>query len=177
MHSEKAVGETHSASWFAVQWIETIRRLTIGVRSLRHELAECLHGSQLSETEFLLLWSCYRAGHKGVAQIELAARTGTSKAQTSVLVEALRQKALLESHRPRHDRRRQFWQLTSAGHETVERVVHEIAGQVDEFSKSFLVHEQHRLMQLLELATTLPWTNRPTAERAECRDNSLREAA
>lgn len=92
-------------------------------RHLRRWLADRLVRFQLSETEFCVLWLCRDAdGHGGRVQGDVAQAAGISPAQTSSLVERLRQRGLIAMQRSAIDRRRQVWRLLSEGEELLGRI-------------------------------------------------------
>jgi DNA-binding MarR family transcriptional regulator len=76
----------------------------------------------LSVPQFSVLWAC-RASDAAVSQNDLAADLAVSAAHVSGLVEQLREKNLLESHRAAADRRRQFWRLTPTGAALLNSIV------------------------------------------------------
>jgi DNA-binding MarR family transcriptional regulator len=70
------------------------------------------HG--LGTTQLLALWTCGEAP-QGVGQSDLAEQVGVSPAQASALVEQLKKRGLIDSHREAADRRRQRWTITNSG--------------------------------------------------------------
>jgi len=90
-------------------------------RSMRTMLVRQVASVGLNEMTFRLLWrlgqteEAAESTSPGVSQTDLARDLQISTAQTSGLVESLRQRGLLEGHRPKSDRRRQVWRLSPAG--------------------------------------------------------------
>ncbi len=70
-----------------------------------------------------------------------------SPAHVSGLVEQLRRKGLLEGHRPVTDRRRQLWRLTPDGCKTLETLVADCSGRLDEWLGS---NQREALRQLAD---------------------------
>lgn len=149
----------------ATRWVESAERMLACGRLLHGHISRQAGRHQLSEAEFSLLWACRDIPSSGVGQNELAARLAVSPAQVSGLVERLRRKGLLEGHRPSHDRRRQHWQLTPEGRDTLQAVLAGLAdwaGRLDEALRSerietWLLEEAksktggiRRLIQLLD---------------------------
>ncbi len=102
--------------------VELIHDLSCCHRLLRAWLDERLRTWELREAEFWALWLCNRLDPDGVVQHELASAAGVSEAQMSGLVERLRQGGLLIGCRGEPDRRRQYWRLTVAGNELLQRI-------------------------------------------------------
>lgn len=98
------------------------RELAIGVRALG-----------LSETQVRLLWLlrstklAEKASQPPPDQTRLATELGLSAAQTSSMVDILRQQGAVVSKSFPGDRRRQIWQLTTAGLELTQRIVTHLA--------------------------------------------------
>lgn len=82
-------------------------------REVRRALATPLATVQLTLDEFFLLAACDAPTLPG--QTELTALAALSPAQTSTLLEGLRQRAWLTPERDAADRRRQVWGLTTDG--------------------------------------------------------------
>jgi DNA-binding MarR family transcriptional regulator len=108
-------------------WITIIQRVWSCGRQLRRWLGEQLAPWQLTDSEFLLLFSCSQASEQGLAQNDLSGALGMSPAQVSNLVEQLGRKELLRVTRPPLDRRRQMIQLSSRGVRLVETILGNLA--------------------------------------------------
>jgi DNA-binding MarR family transcriptional regulator len=119
-------GSTPSASAQAglrgAQWVELICEISKYQQLVRNLLSERAGRWNLTDTEFLVLWLCRRAGPEGIAQHELATTVGISAAGMSGLVEKLRCRNLLDSRRSPRDRRRQLWQPTPSGAQILDDV-------------------------------------------------------
>lgn len=111
-----------------------LMRLFHGVAyEARHTLSRALHRQDMTEAEFLLLWTCFRRAAKPVGQQRLVFDVGLSKAQTSGLLESLRRKQYLSGERSVDDRRRQLWQITSLGRQQVEEVLRHLDGNTGDW--------------------------------------------
>jgi len=97
----------------------------------RQTLSRALHRQDMTEAEFLLLWTCFRRAAKPVGQHRLVFDVGLSKAQTSSLLESLRRKQYLSGERSADDRRRQLWQITPLGRQQVEEVLRYLDGNTE----------------------------------------------
>jgi DNA-binding MarR family transcriptional regulator len=82
-------------------------------RVVRRSLAAPLNTVGLTFEEFFLLSGCDSAALPG--QSELTALASLSPAQTSTLLDGLRQRSWLTPERDPADRRRQVWGLTNEG--------------------------------------------------------------
>ena len=92
-------------------------------RQLRRWLAERLARFELTESELQVLWLCSQSRPGGGwVQGELAQAAGLSPAQTSSLVERLRQRGLMAMKRSTLDRRRAVWQLLAQGEDLLLRI-------------------------------------------------------
>lgn len=111
-------------------WIAALDSWLVGARRLGHELELCLAPWGLTEALFSLLWACGQVPRTGLSQSELAQQTGLSPAHVSGLVELLRRRGWLAGGRAAHDRRRQVWQLTVEGQETLEAACHRLAANL-----------------------------------------------
>lgn len=115
------------------EWTELLRRS----RWIRMELAARLAGSSISDIQLLAMWLCRRrvehAAEGGVPQLELAAALALSPAQTSHVLEQLRQQGWLVSHRPAQDRRRQLWRLTPSGEQQLHSAMARLPGCATRF--------------------------------------------
>jgi DNA-binding MarR family transcriptional regulator len=96
-------------------WLQLVLQVGTVARAARRQLAAQVASSELSEQEFLVLWLCGDASFTQRGQCELADAVGVSPAQMSGLVDRLRRRNLLQFERLGRDRRRQVWQLTTAG--------------------------------------------------------------
>lgn len=105
-------------------------RIADGRRCARR-LSKAVREHGLSEAEFRLLWVLWEEkvfdSASSVVQNDIVERTGASPAQVSALVEALREKRLIQSIVDKHDRRRQRWQFTEVGKASFERVVTQVS--------------------------------------------------
>ena len=90
-------------------------------RQLRRDISLRLAPEEITAEDFLTL-RLLDTARDGISQVELAEVLGISPAQTSGLVERLRQKGWITAHRDPHDRRRQCWIVTDAGREEDRRL-------------------------------------------------------
>lgn len=107
---------------------QLLQKLQAIVDELRYAMRTAMQPHGLRDVHFLLLWNCQAAKDYGVAQRELATALSLSPAQVSGLVEELRQRTLLASHRPTSDRRQQRWRLTADGQRLLQEVVSDELG-------------------------------------------------
>jgi DNA-binding MarR family transcriptional regulator len=122
--------------------------VSVCARQLRRALATHTSACGVSDTEFLLLWSC--AQHvEGISQSELAAAIGVSPAQLSGLVERLRQRGWLDAQRSREDRRRQCWRLTDEGRTLLDRGLEALTPLASHLEQSTSAEELKAAEQLL----------------------------
>jgi DNA-binding MarR family transcriptional regulator len=92
-------------------------------RHLRRWLSDRLARFELTDSEFQVLWLCSHSRPcGGWVQGELADAAGISPAQTSILVEKLRQRGLMAMKRSTIDRRRAVWQLLTQGEDLLARI-------------------------------------------------------
>ena len=92
-------------------------------RQLRRWLTDRLVRFELTDSEFQVLWLCAQSRPSdGWVQGDLAQAAGISPAQTSSLVERLRQRGLIEMKRSTIDRRRQVWHLLAQGEDLLFRI-------------------------------------------------------
>lgn len=92
-------------------------------RQLRRWLTDRLVRFDLTDSEFRVLWLCSQSRNSGGwVQGDLAQATGISPAQTSSLVERLRQRGLIDMKRSTIDRRRQVWHLLNQGEDLLGRI-------------------------------------------------------
>ncbi|MBX3415825.1 MAG: hypothetical protein KF708_24290 [Pirellulales bacterium] len=106
--------------------------VSVAARRLRASLAEQIAGHGLGESEFALLWACYRPASdrleaEGLTQIELSQLLELSPASVSGLVEDLRRAGLLAGARSTVDRRRQVWHLSEQGDALIRRLLEELS--------------------------------------------------
>jgi DNA-binding MarR family transcriptional regulator len=134
----------------AARVAELLQRIAACGRVLRHALAKHATSATFNDSEFLLLWTCHRAGGDGTAQCELASAAGLSPGQVSGVVERLRVRGLLRAHRPAADRRRQLWQLTGAGQDLVEQSLREMLPAATDISAKLDAQSQQILISLLD---------------------------
>lgn len=105
------------------RWVHIIQRVWSCGRQLRKWLADQLAPWQLSDSQFLLLFSCGQSYGEGVAQQDLSAALDISPARISGLVEELAARELVCLSRPAQDRRRQLVQLTTRGARLLETIL------------------------------------------------------
>lgn len=91
-------------------------------RQLRRDISLRLAPEEVTAEDFLTL-RLLETTTDGISQVELAEVLGISPAQTSGLVERLRQRGWITPHRDPHDRRRQCWIVTDAGRNEDRRLV------------------------------------------------------
>jgi DNA-binding MarR family transcriptional regulator len=133
----KATNSSRSARDARGRIDSACRQAVAGKLALR-ELARWVDGSGVSETEFRLLWLLFasdeqtrRCARSPLDQCELAKQLAVSPAQVSGVVERLRTLVLVERVTCQGDRRRQCWQLTTAGRALILKIV----AAVDAFSQ------------------------------------------
>jgi len=117
----------------ARQCIELAERISVCGRKLHDELSHLVGRWQLSPPQFSLLWACRHARAEGFSQNQLAGVMAVSPAHVSGLVEQLRRKGLLEGRRAAVDRRRQLWRLTPDGRDTLEALIADCSGRLDDW--------------------------------------------
>lgn len=152
----------------ALRWAALVALATVTARRLRASLAEQIAKHGLGESEFALLWACYRPASQrleteGLTQIELAQMLELSPASVSGLVEELRQAGLLAGARSTVDRRRQVWHLTEQGEQLIARLLAELAGWSAALDRACEREQQRTLAETL--AQLLANAN-PTASHA-----------
>lgn len=131
------------------EWARIIRLLSVCERQLRKELAQQTAASGLTDTDFLLLFSCRQAGPPGIPQNELGAALGTSAASVSGLVEQLKRRGLLRVERGDSDRRRQYLRLSPDGLELVERLLVDLTSWTAKLQEKVTRDEIRRGEELL----------------------------
>lgn len=113
----KIPAETNRPTDEDVRWFLDVATATWGLgKHLRRTLNDLLAEQGISEEDFLVL--ALLSGHPaGLSQIEVATTAGISTAQTSGLVERLKNRGWLVATRDPNDRRRQVWRLQPSGAE------------------------------------------------------------
>lgn len=100
----------------------TCRAAIVGRRAAR-ALAAWAKPFELSEPEFQLLWCLRPVVGEGIDQTSLAQNLSLSAAQVSATVERLRRGGWIVPYVTAADRRRQYWQLTAAGHALLAKML------------------------------------------------------
>lgn len=118
-------------------------------RHLRRALTEHVSRFDLSDTEFLLLWSCGQTVNHGIAQNELAQIVGVSPAQLSGLIDRLSARQLVAAKRCREDRRRQLVKLTPAGRETLNQALAGLDTLASRLGPEMPTPQHHSVIELL----------------------------
>ncbi len=131
-------------------WLDILTQLRRCHGVIRDSLNRFLQGSDLHETEFLLLWQL-ASNHEPLAQKLLAPRIGASPAQVSGLLERLRVAGLVVSERDSRDRRKLCWQATPPGHLFVQNVLQAGQLQTQHWNRTFPPAEQEALRTSLHL--------------------------
>lgn len=129
----------------AEQLLALIHWMSAASRQLRKKLGDVAAGSDLSDSELLVVWLC---GGPGRVQVELAAAIGVSPAQMSGLVERLGQRGLVAMHRPARDRRRQLWKTAPAGQALLAQVAAPLAGLAATLGERLAPREQDLVQSL-----------------------------
>ncbi|HUE71952.1 MAG TPA: MarR family transcriptional regulator [Pirellulaceae bacterium] len=146
-------------------------------RQLRRWLTERLARFDLSESELKVLWLCAQPRPSGGwVQGELAEAAGLSPAQTSSLVERLRQRGLMTMRRSTIDRRRAVWQLLSHGEDLLSRIRTGLESVAHRLDALVAPEEQQAAAQLFDRlvdaaersAAIKPFDPEETEEAAEC---------
>ncbi len=110
----------------SIRWLNWVLTLSQIAKQLRHQLADCATSWNMGDTELFLLLVCRSAKTDGIIQNDLSQRVGTSRAQTSALVESLRQRGLLECSTSKSDRRLKLWRLSTKGIKTVNQILQQL---------------------------------------------------
>jgi len=139
----------------ASQWLRAVQTVSFFGRQLRRALGELAEPLGLSDTACLVLWACAEGPSEGQAQHELAPLVGVSPAQLSGLVEQLYSQGWLIPRRPAHDRRRQYWRLTPAGVELVDRLLEAVAARLTGPAILSPTDQSHLIAQLTDLSAAL----------------------
>lgn len=100
--------------------IEAIQQLHGLNRQFKNIFSEQLKPSQLTDSEFLVMWWCYQSEGEPIVQGELAVQVGLSPAQLSGIVDRLNKRSLLHLTRSTRDRRCQLLQLTPEGIQSIQ---------------------------------------------------------
>ena len=100
---------------------ESCRRVAIGRQAAR-DLATLVSACGLKEAEFRLLWFL-RSDNAQFDQTRLSDALGCSPAQVSTLVEHLCGQGHIVGQPAPDDRRRNLWQITTAGRQLLETIV------------------------------------------------------
>ena len=135
-------------------WLQLVLQIGAAARGVRRRLATQIAASELSEQEFLVLWLCDDAALAHRGQGELAEMVGVSPAQMSGLVERLRTRDLLKFERCGNDRRRQVWQLTTAGAALLAEVCQLLVGPGGQLPGNLNALELQQLRLLLDQWST-----------------------
>ena len=109
------------------EWVTITQRVWSCGRQLRRWLSEQLGPWKLSDSEFLLLFSCGQSFGEGLAQQDLSGSLGISAARVSNHVDQLARRDLIRVERPPRDRRRQIIRLAPAGAKLVAEVLSRLA--------------------------------------------------
>jgi DNA-binding MarR family transcriptional regulator len=135
------------------RWVELIHGISRCHRLMRDALNALASRWKVNDTEFLVLWLSERAGADGIAQAELVVAIGASAARISGMVEDLRQRGLLVSHRSQKDRRRQLWRPTAEGTRILHHVCQTLAESPAAAGANISISEQKMLFDLLRRLT------------------------
>ena len=120
---------------------------------LRSAMEQQLACRGLSESQFSLLWACRLSPDCGISQNQLARSLSVSSAHVSGQVEVLRQRGWIDCHRSPHDRRRQLWRLTAAGHSLLDGLLAALNPWANALQRDFGAAALERLHQLLRELT------------------------
>ena len=82
--------------------IEAIQQLHGLNRQFKNIFSDQLKPSQLTDSEFLVMWWCYQSEGEPIVQGELAVQIGLSPAQLSGIVDRLNKRSLLHLTRKAH---------------------------------------------------------------------------
>jgi DNA-binding MarR family transcriptional regulator len=124
----------------------------------------------LGDADLLVLWSCAGGAERGVPQNLLVDEVGLSPAQTSGLLDRLRQRGLVTSRRPAQDRRRQLWRLEPDGRRLLGEALTRIAGLAESALLPLSCDEQSTLELFLEAVARAARGEAPPVDRAAPRD-------
>ncbi len=132
------------------EWVTIIQRVWSCGRQLRRWLSEQLAPWELTDSEFLLLFSCSQACGEGLAQQDLGGALGISPARVSNHVERLSRRELIQVTRPVRDRRRQTLRLTPAGVQLVDVVLARLAPQAASLERSAAAEQRQAALRWLD---------------------------
>lgn len=118
-------------------------------RELRRAIQGRTRELGLGDADLLVLWSCAGGADRGVAQNQLVEEIGLSPAQTSGLLDRLRQRGLVASRRPAQDRRRQLWRLEPDGRQLLSEALTRIVPLAESALLPLSSDEQTTLENLL----------------------------
>jgi len=110
-------GDQPKAPLSLAPWPQLMRAWGAWERTVRQDWRQLVAPFGLSDQQWLLLWFAGEATAPGRPQTDLADDLNVSPAQACLLLEDLRQRALMSATRCPPDRRRQYWQPTAAGRE------------------------------------------------------------
>jgi DNA-binding MarR family transcriptional regulator len=123
-------------------------------RQLRRDIALQLAPEGITAEDFLTL-HLLQTAQNGVSQVELAELLGISTAQTSGLVERVRQRGWITPHRDPQDRRRQCWIVTNEGRAEDQRLLALLQPLALISARGLALEDGRRLVQLLGQVTSL----------------------
>jgi DNA-binding MarR family transcriptional regulator len=130
--AEPSVQSLAASGPSSVLRIDAACRLAADGKLAARDIATWLHGLQINEPEFRLLWLLARmaggtAASGSLDQAEMADQLVVSPAQVSGAVERLRGLGMLQRINDQRDRRRQLWQVTEAGQALLTQIVNCVA--------------------------------------------------
>ena len=114
---------SHDLPAAGAQWLTVLQQTSAVTRRVRRRLGSLTADQGLTDTELFVLRACARGPDPGVAQIDLADQIGASTAQTSGLVEKLRERGWLIDQRDTGDRRRRLWTISPSGRAVLDQVL------------------------------------------------------
>ena len=159
------VAADHAPEQRAGRLVRLAQAATACGRQLRRALQGQTRELGLSDTDLMVLWSCGCCADRGVAQNHLVEEIGLSPAQTSGLLDRLKQRGLVASRRPAQDRRRQFWRLEPSGRELLCEALVRIAAAANGVLRPLSTADQALLENLLS-----------TVNQTLCRDASAADS-
>lgn len=152
---------------FHALWLGLVQKMSLCGRQLRRALSQLTEPRGLTDHDALILWSCQQAGPLGHAQHEMAAALGISPAQLSGLVETLSDRGWISGRRPSHDRRRQYWRITTSGEAILAALVQDLELWSLQFESSLPPEQRDALDQtLLALTAATARLNSPAQREA-----------
>ncbi len=120
-------------------WARFACQLNCCAGALRSALRHAAQREGLNPTDAQVLLALRQSAAASVPQNRLAMLGGLTPAQTSLRLEALRQRDAVESARCHDDRRRLSWRLLPAGEEIATRLLQQVqAALLDELQSSLL---------------------------------------